>query len=181
MVAVTCCILLRANAEAEDGHLILRSEYEPQDDGVCVVRLLLERGADVNKQRRNDHCMALHSASYWRKIGVVQLFLEHGASTNVEASTGATPLHSVSWGEHSSQEEGVRIGRLLLEHGADRLQLAQLLLENAVIFHAQSGETTDELGNIVWNCYTRSIIYVVSVNSSSDAEEDVGHNDRQGD
>ncbi|KAH8983032.1 hypothetical protein EDB92DRAFT_1776393, partial [Lactarius akahatsu] len=62
-----------------------------------VVRLLRERGADVNKQRRNDHCMALQCAPYWRKIDVVQLLLKHGASTNVEASTGATPLHSISW------------------------------------------------------------------------------------
>ncbi|KAH9040903.1 hypothetical protein EDB83DRAFT_2410569, partial [Lactarius deliciosus] len=53
------------------------------------------------------------------KIDVVQVLLEHGARTNVEASTGATPLHSVSWGEHGSQEDGVRIGQLLLEHGAD--------------------------------------------------------------
>ncbi|KAH9034497.1 hypothetical protein EDB85DRAFT_1007094 [Lactarius pseudohatsudake] len=113
--------------------------------------------------------MALHSASYWRKIDVVQLLLEHGASTNVEASTGATPLHSVSWaavfapGANIGPKKRVfAFGRLLLEHGADvsygrvrsgqtsidsatrnqRLQLAQLLLENVVKFHAQRPRTS---------------------------------------
>ncbi|KAH9025602.1 ankyrin repeat-containing domain protein, partial [Lactarius pseudohatsudake] len=36
-----------ANAEADNGDTC---EYEPQEGGVCVARLLLERGADVNKQ-----------------------------------------------------------------------------------------------------------------------------------
>lgn len=89
-----------ANVEADNWghllHLVSRRKCEPQEDGVCVARLILERGADVNEQRRNDHCTALHSASYWRKIDAVQLLLEHGASTNVEASRGAPPLRSVS-------------------------------------------------------------------------------------
>ncbi|KAH9040872.1 ankyrin repeat protein [Lactarius deliciosus] len=85
-----------AKVEADNGDTSRTYTYEPQEDGVYVARLILERGADVNKQRRNDHCTALNSASYRRKIDVVQLLLEHGASTNVEASTGATPLHSAS-------------------------------------------------------------------------------------
>ncbi|KAH9040879.1 hypothetical protein EDB83DRAFT_2228254 [Lactarius deliciosus] len=92
---------------------------------------------------------SLHSTSYWRKIDVVQLLLEHGASTNVEASTGATPLHSASLGEHGSQEDGVCIGawrgreRRSSQTPIDsatrnhRFKLSQLLPENAVAFHAQ--------------------------------------------
>jgi ankyrin repeat protein len=36
-----------------------------------------------------------------------------------ESDLGETPLHLVSRGEYDSQERGVHIAQLLLEHGAD--------------------------------------------------------------
>ena len=101
-------------------HKVSVGEYRSHEDGVRVAQLLLERGADVNT-RRNDHQTPLHAASYFGNVEIVRLLLDHGADpeANAEGSMGEKPLHKVSVGEYRSQEDGVRVGQLLLERGAD--------------------------------------------------------------
>jgi ankyrin len=100
-------------------HRVACGEYKSQEDGVRVAQLLLERGADVNTQRR-DHQTPLHLASYYGNIEIVCLLLDHGADPEAaEGNMGQKPLHRVACGEYKSQEDGVRVAQLLLERGAD--------------------------------------------------------------
>jgi ankyrin repeat protein len=70
--------------------------------------------------RRKDHQTPLHVASYFGNVEIVHLFLEHGADLEAaEGDMGAKPLQLVSYGKYRSQEDGVRVAQLLLDHGAD--------------------------------------------------------------
>jgi ankyrin repeat protein len=110
------------NGESDEGerplHRVSCGEYESQDAGVRVAQLLLERGAHVNAQR-NDSSTPLHLASYNGKPEIVHLLLDWGADANAESDIEETPLHSVSCGDYESQEAGLRVAELLLEHEAD--------------------------------------------------------------
>ena len=109
------------DAEADNGEKPLhRASYSSQEGAVRVAQLLIEHGTDVNT-RRNDHQTPLHAASYFGNFEIVSLLLNHGADSeaNAEGDMGERPLHKVSYGECKSQEDGVRVAQLLLEHGAD--------------------------------------------------------------
>ena len=57
-----------------------------------VIRLLLNRGADVDKQSGNYNSTALHTAAFNNSTGVIEVLLKHGASTNIKDSDGITPV-----------------------------------------------------------------------------------------
>jgi hypothetical protein len=99
-------------------HIVSRGEYDSQEHGVGIARLLLERGVDVNA-REKDGWTSLHWAAFKGRVEVAQLLLDHGANANMETEAGETALHIVSRGEYDSQEQGVGIARLLLERGVD--------------------------------------------------------------
>src|SRR6266702_3108630 len=112
-----------ANTESENGENPLHkvcgnSQSKSQEDGVRVARLLLERGVDVNAQRK-DKWTPLHLASYHWKSDIVRLLLDHGANANAETDNGDSPLHKVSQGKYEPQEHGVCVAQLLLERGVD--------------------------------------------------------------
>jgi ankyrin repeat protein len=153
-----------ANAVSEGGetplHLVSRGEYDSQEHGVSIARLLLEHCVDLDAQTKY-HQTALHFAAFYGRPEITQLLLDHGANPNAEDELGSTPLQSVSGGKYDSQEYGVSVARLLLEHGADvnprtkvstplhsaafygRLALAQVLLDHGANANAVSewGET----------------------------------------
>ncbi len=111
------------NAENERGetslHLVSRSNYDSQKDGVRIARLLLEQGVDVNG-RKGKKWTPLHSAALKGKLEIARALLDHSANPNAENEQGETPLHVVSQGEYyDCKEYGVRIARLLLERGAN--------------------------------------------------------------
>ena len=99
-------------------HHVPRGKYESQEDGICVARLLLELGVDVNA-RRNDHRTPLHVASYNGKLEIAQVLIDFGADVGAVDHFGKTPLHDVSRGKYEFEDVGVRIAQLLLNHGAD--------------------------------------------------------------
>ena len=80
---------------------------------VEVVRLLLDRGADVNVAN-NDGETPLHCASRLSYTDMVMLLLAEGADVNVANNDGSTPLHP-----HQAQELLIDAVRLLLDRGAD--------------------------------------------------------------
>ena len=152
-----------ANAKSliEEGplHKVSCGEYESQEAGARVARLLLERSADVNSQCY-DRSTPLHLASYNGKLEIARLLLDRGADVNAESSDGETSLHSVSCSKH--EEADIRVAELLLERGADvnapcddhstplhlasyngKLEIARLLLDHDADTNAQSndGET----------------------------------------
>jgi ankyrin repeat protein len=98
--------------------LVSRGEYGPEEDGVRVAQLLLERGVDANSQDK-DRWTPLHSACQSGRPEIVRLLLDHGAKVDAENDDGETPLSIVSGGEYRSRSKGVRIAQLLLERGAD--------------------------------------------------------------
>jgi len=78
-----------------------------------VVRLLLERGAQVNLAARNaQQVTPLHSAVSGRHEAIMRLLLESGADPNIPQAGDITPLMQAAQGGHDWMV------RLLLDHGA---------------------------------------------------------------
>ena len=74
----------------KDGDTALRlAAYENRTD---VTRVLLKRGADVDKRSGDDHETALHIAAMFSNTDVIELLLKHGASTKIEDRFGNTPM-----------------------------------------------------------------------------------------
>jgi ankyrin repeat protein len=113
-----------AKAETECGdtplHIVSRGDYDSQEDGVGIARLLLEYNVDVDAPNKN-HYTALHWTAFGERLQITQLLLDHGANPNVETEQGGTPLVLLvaSEGKCDCPEHGVAIARLLLDRGAD--------------------------------------------------------------
>ncbi len=90
---------------------VLSASFHPMPK---FVRLLLERGADVNAKDKND-ATPLLLAIRGGNEAIVRILIEHGADDKVVTNDGKTPLHMMSEGRHFMPE----IAQLLLEHGAD--------------------------------------------------------------
>ena len=103
----------RANAVAEDGFtpLGLAAFFRQRD----ALRLLLARGADVNRASQNAQRVApLHSAVAGGDEGIVADLLARGSDVHARQDLGFTPLHN------AAAEGNETIIRLLLDRGADR-------------------------------------------------------------
>jgi hypothetical protein len=86
-----------------------------------VVRLLLERGADVHSRADDDGFTPLHRASEYGALEIVRLLLEHGADVEAVSVDGKTALQVVGKTrlEKVDQRQCDRITRLLVkQHGA---------------------------------------------------------------
>jgi Ankyrin repeats (3 copies) len=86
-----------------------------------VLRLLLERGADVNSRADDDGCTPLHRASEHGALEIVRLLLEHGADVEAANRDGETALQVVGKvPPHRKIDPGRcdETRRLLVEHGA---------------------------------------------------------------
>ena len=80
-------------AQNKDGEtpLHLASQYEE----VEVVRMLIERGADVSAQNKEGGT-PLHQASQNGSVGVVRMLLERSTNIAARNKDGETPLHLAS-------------------------------------------------------------------------------------
>ena len=77
------------------------------------IETLIDLGADVNAQRKDDKVTPLISAIEWNNYMAACLLLRHGADVDVQGGDGFTPLHfSVNKGHEN-------LSRLLVEHNAD--------------------------------------------------------------
>ena len=128
-------------------------DHASEEGAVDLVRLLLDHGADVKAQGRDDHT-SLHVASSFGKasignVDVVRVLLERGADVNARKNNNCTPLLEASVRGY------VETSRVLLEHRADAaaqdvwnrtplhlasqegyLDMAQLLLQYNADVHA---------------------------------------------
>jgi ankyrin repeat protein len=79
-----------------------------------VVRLLLNKGAQVNAKSTNQmQNMPLHAAAAGKAVEVAKLLVIHGANVNARQHGGWTALHA------AAQNGDVDFARVLLDHGAD--------------------------------------------------------------
>lgn len=78
-----------------------------------IIKLLLERGADVNAKESSLGATALAFAISSGHTEIVRLLLENGADINTKDINGYTPLIEATFNNE------IEIGRLLLEKGAD--------------------------------------------------------------
>jgi ankyrin repeat protein len=79
------------------------------------VKLLLEKGCQLDAANEEDGSTALHNAAAGGFLEMVQLLLEKSTATAVNAldEDNETPLHTAARGGH------VEVVKLLLERGAD--------------------------------------------------------------
>jgi ankyrin repeat protein len=81
----------------------------------ATVRLLLDRGAPVDRPSRNGMKVTpLHSAVAGHHAGIGALLLAAGADANARQQGGFVPLHA------AAQNGDLPLVRALLDHGADR-------------------------------------------------------------
>ena len=101
-------------------HLLARlGTSQGEDDGSDIVKLLLERGANVD-EKDNNNATPLHFACYKKKLNIVRVLLDHGAKVDAESNRGETPLQlALSQRGGHEAEDGIGVAKLLLEYGAE--------------------------------------------------------------
>ncbi|CDS37799.1 ankyrin domain repeat containing protein [Echinococcus multilocularis] len=101
-----------------------------------AVRVLLEHGSDINAQIETNRNTALTLACFQGQHEVVKLLVERNANIEHRAKTGLTPLMEAASGNH------VKVGCILLEHGADVNSLPVLSSrDTALTIAADKGKT----------------------------------------
>jgi ankyrin repeat protein len=83
---------------------------------VEIVRLLLEAGADPNRESGGEsEGTPVCAAASWGRTEVVRLLLQHGADPNQVERADEVPMTALAWARRNQHEETVR---LLLDNGA---------------------------------------------------------------
>jgi len=92
--------------EIRDPALSWASHYNNPE----AVRLLLDKGAEVNKPSAGGH-RALHSAAFFAHPEVLQILIERGADVRVKDNSGSTPLEATrgSWSDVRGIAQFLRI------------------------------------------------------------------------
>jgi len=96
-----------------------RYAHKDREAAPKIVRLLLERGADINAQTTPSGETALMRATYYGYIEIVRILLDNGTDVNLCGTDGNTVLSSIET-TPSAAKRRKRIIKLLEEAGAVR-------------------------------------------------------------
>ena len=104
------------NAKNSVGETYLHRACNRDNEGqIEIVKLLLEKGIDVNVKSDFMQMTALHYAAYKGTPETVQELLKHNPNLDATNDSGKSPL---VWALHN-KERHFEIGRLLLKNGCD--------------------------------------------------------------
>jgi ankyrin repeat protein len=103
------------NLRDQDGRTPLMHAVLADDADPAIVKLLIERGADVNLVDVDQKWSALHFAARDQKEAIVRALLEAGADVDKLNVFGNTPL----WESVMFASPKLAVAKTLLEHGAD--------------------------------------------------------------
>src|SRR5262245_39477554 len=103
------------NLRDEDGRTPLMHAVLADDADPAIVKLLIQRGANVNLVDDGQEWSALHFASRDQKEPIVRVLLEAGADVDKLNIFGNTPL----WESVMFASPKLAVAKTLLEHGAD--------------------------------------------------------------
>ena len=78
-----------------------------------IVKLLLEKGADVNARDNRIGAMAIMVASDKGHVDIIKLLIENGADINAKDNNSSTPLMI------AAEKGQVKAAKFLIENGAD--------------------------------------------------------------
>lgn len=85
----------------------------PLKDCVNLVKLLLDRGADIECAMKHGY-RPLHCACAMKHVNIIEILLERGANINASSKNGTTSLH------HACSMGDIDVVKTLLRHGADK-------------------------------------------------------------
>lgn len=111
---ITALLDAGADLKAGNGSGDRALVYAVRGGDVSALRLLLNRGADVNAQRMMGGETALHRAVEAGNLEVINTLVLYGADVNLPNNYGITPLYNAAF-EEDHPEVGIR----LIELGAD--------------------------------------------------------------
>ena len=152
---------------------------------VDIIRLLLDRGAQLNMEARDKlNWTPLNISALAGQLANTRLLIENGASLAVLTDFDRTLLHEASWYGHTD------IIRLLLESGANveardeyhytPLQLAacngqlaasQLLIEHGAIVHVRNKDNWTPLHEASFRGYSDIILLLLEHKADADAQD----------
>jgi ankyrin repeat protein len=154
-------------------------------DAPEIVKLLLDRGADVNFKFPLGGGSCLSTAALHGNAAIVQLLLDHGAAIDVkEDIMGFTPLMEASSSGHDDVvklllDHGAQV-ELTGEHGETALRVAataasaQLLLDHGAYVNSQDDQGVTALEHIAGTNATEILRLLL------DRKAEVNHADKNG-
>ena len=77
--------------EGKTGYTALH--FAAREGHLNIVKLLIDHGADVNKQTTVGGATALHRAAFTGKLSVVRTLIQAGANPCIKDADGQTALH----------------------------------------------------------------------------------------
>jgi ankyrin repeat protein len=106
-------------------------KFRDRDDGLNMVKLLLERGIDINVINSKCYMSVLGYACKYKCLNMVKLLLDRGANVNIPIKY-KTPLYCAAEGG------SCEIGQLLIDKGA-KID-AKFRSQESIIYHAITTE-----------------------------------------